>query len=44
LDVLDKITAVVLDFNLRSIKFHERVGFKREKECDGQIFFVKERL
>lgn len=44
LDVLDKITAVVLDFNLRSIKFHERVGFKIEKECDGQMFFVKERL
>lgn len=44
LDVLDKITAIVLDFNLRSIKFHERVGFKREKESDGHMFFVKERL
>ncbi len=44
LDVLDKITAVVLDFNLRSVNFHERIGFKKYKECDGQVFLIIERL
>lgn len=44
LKVLDKITAVVLDFNSKSIKFHERVGFKRDKEIDNQVFLIKEKI
>ncbi len=43
-NIIDRITAVVLDFNEQSTTFHKRVGFQCQKNENGQLFFIKERI
>lgn len=44
-DSIDVITAVVLKKNAASVKFHEKVGFKKSGEdCDYVYFTIEDKL
>lgn len=43
LNIIEKISATVLSFNLASLKFHIHIGFQHQYEKDGNIYLIKEK-